>query len=138
FTEDVVQLAIHLGKRARPLSKQLVGDGRFGRSPLQDDLLRVRNDHVERGAVLGADRRRGVIEEVELQVRAQEVGILRRDDERQIEGLDFLQRLKDGLVGSEYERVLAVLRVLAELVGQQKLVEYARGHEDRLTQAHGQ
>lgn len=75
---------------------------------------------------------------MELEVGAQEIRVLRWHHQRQIEGLNFLQRLEHRLVRREHQGVAAILGVLAKLIGQQELVEDRGGHEDRLPQAHGQ
>lgn len=48
FAKHLVKLAIDFRQRAGLFGEQLVGRSRLGRAALQDDLLGVRDDDVER------------------------------------------------------------------------------------------
>ena len=138
LAQHFIEFAINLSERTGSLGEEFVGRRWRCAPPLQNDLLCVRDDDVEGRAILRADGRSGVIQEVEFQIGAEEVCVFRRDDKAEVEGLDFLEGLENRLVRREDERVLAEARVLAEFVGEQEFIEDARRHQDRFAESHGQ
>lgn len=58
-------------------------------------------------------------------------------DLRFVKGHDLTERLEDGLIRCEHERIVAEARVPRILLRKQEFIEDAGGHEDRFTETHG-
>lgn len=80
--------------------------------------------------------RSGLVKKVKFDVGIEHTGILRRHDLRFVKGHDLTERLEDGLIRCEDQRIVAEPFVPRILFRKQKFIEDAGGHEDGFAKSH--
>ena len=80
--------------------------------------------------------RSGLVKKVKFDVGIEHTGILRRHDLRFVKGHDLTERLEDGLIRCEDQRIVAETLVPRILFRKQEFIEDAGGHEDGFSKSH--
>ena len=103
---------------------------------LYNDLLRIGNDNIVIRVIDSVQNRSGLVKKVKFDVGIEHTGIFWRYNLRFIKGHDLTERLEDGLIRCEDQRIVAETLVPRILFRKQEFIEDAGGHENRLAKSH--